>query len=245
MRRARKPRIYAAGALILGALGFAAFGVSRIATDSTKPVPNGSALSKFRVADKHPVGYEGVYTYETTGKESVDALTGATHHYPAKTTITVIRKKGCGVQLQWDALDGRSTTWTLCTAHDTVTLRSIRETHSFFNHTDHTAYTCTQSGTHFTCTSPKGDAAGEVTPLGESAVNVGGVLSVALIVRTVATVTGSTHGTETTTWWLAPRTLLPLRVVAASRTSRKQPLVGTVHYREDAKLVLVSRTPSR
>lgn len=244
MRRARKPRVYAAGALILGALAFAAFGVNRIATDSTKPVPHGSALSKFRVADKHPAGYEGVYTYETTGKESVTVLTGATHQYPATTTITVIRK-GCGVQLQWEALEGRSTTWTLCTVHGAVTVRAIHETHSFFNRTDHTNYTCTQTETHFTCTSPKGDESGDVTPLGESAVNVGGVLSVALIVRTVATVTGKSHGIETTTWWLAPRTLLPLRIVAASRTSRKQPLLGTVQYREDAKLVLLSRTPSR
>lgn len=244
MTRVRKPRTYAAGALILGALAFAAFGVNRIATDSTKPVPNGSALSKFRVAEKHPAGYEGVYTYETTGKESVDALTGATHHYPATTTITVIRK-GCGVRLQWDALDGRSTTWTLCTSHDTVTLRGLRETHTFFKRADHTNYTCTQSGTRFTCTSPKGGESGDVTPLGERMVSVHSVLSASLVIRTVATVTGQSHGTETTEWWLAPRTLLPLRLVVASRTSRREPLVGTVHYREDAKLALVSRTPSR
>jgi len=244
VRRARKPRVYAAGALILGALAFAAFGVNRIATDSTKPVPNGSALSKFRVADKHPAGYEGVYTYATVGKESVDALTGATHRYPATTTITVIRK-GCGVQLQWEALDGRSTTWTLCTVHGAVTLRAIRETHTFFKKTDRTNYACTQSGTHFTCTSPKGEESGDITPLGESMVSVHSVLSASLVIRTVATVTGKSHGTETTEWWLAPRTLLPLRIVVASRTSRKEPLVGTVHYREDAKLALVSRTPSR
>lgn len=244
MTRARRPRSYAAGALILGALAFAAFGVNRIATDSTKPVPHGSALSKFRQAVRYPTGYEGVYSYATTGKESVDALTGATHVYPSKTTITVIRR-GCGVQLQWDALDGRSTTWTLCTSHSAVTLRGVRETHTFFKRTDHTNYTCTQSRTHFTCTAPKGGESGDVSSLGESAVNVGGILVAALIVRTDATVTGSSHGVETTTWWLAPRTLLPLRIVLASRTSRKEPLVGTVHYREDAKLVLLSRTPSR
>ncbi len=244
MERARKPRVYAAGALILGALAFAAFGVSRIATDSTKPVPHGCALSKFRVAVKHPVGYEGVYTYETTGTESIDALTGATHHYPATTTITVIRK-GCGVQLQWDALDGRSTTWMLCTVHGAVQLRGVRETHTFFKKTDHTNYTCTQSGAHFTCTSSRGVATGKVTPLGESMVSVHSVLSASLVVRIEATVTGKAHGTEATEWWLAPRTLLPLRVVVVSRTSRKEPLVGTVHYREDAKLALISRTPGR
>lgn len=244
MERARRPRTYAAFGLILGALAVAAFGVSRIATDSTKPVPHGSALSKFREVDRHPVGYEGVYTYDTVGKESIDALTGATHYYPRTTTITVIRK-GCGVQLQWDALTGRSTTWTLCNAHGVVTVRGVHETHKFFNRTDRTNYTCTQTGAHLACTSPKGSATGEVSSLGESMVMVGTVLSASLVIRTVATVTGKSQGTEDTEFWLAPRTLLPLRIVTASRTSRKEPLVGTVHYREDAKLVLVSRTPSR
>lgn len=43
----------------------------------------------------------GVYLYESSGFDSVDALTGARHDYPAQTTVT-ITTEGCGVRVRWE-----------------------------------------------------------------------------------------------------------------------------------------------
>ncbi|HEY2326782.1 MAG TPA: hypothetical protein VGH52_04775 [Gaiellaceae bacterium] len=244
MARLQRPRLVSAFALIVGCAMVAAFGIGQLATDSSKPSSKGDALKQFRKAVPHPVGYEGVYIYSTTGQESVSALGGSTHPYAPTTPITIVRT-GCGLRVEWEPLDGRSTTWTLCTVKGNIELRGVAETHTFFKKTDHTNYKCTQLALKFTCTAGSGGESGDATPLGEALVSVNGEVNAGIIVRMTATVTGSSHGTETTEFYLAPRTLLPLRISITNRTSRHEPLVGNVHYKEDATLVLVSRTPSR
>ncbi|MDO8364370.1 MAG: hypothetical protein Q7V88_15875 [Actinomycetota bacterium] len=74
----------------------------------------------------------GVYRYVTTGQESIDAVGGATHRYPAETTITVT-SAGCGVDLAWHALVERSENWALCVAPAGVELQPTgRSYHQFF-----------------------------------------------------------------------------------------------------------------
>ncbi|HEY4331043.1 MAG TPA: hypothetical protein VGM78_00675, partial [Ilumatobacteraceae bacterium] len=55
----------------------------------------------------------GVYVYTTTGRDSVDALTGDHHNYPAQTTITVTAF-GCGVKQRWDVAKERWEEWQRC-----------------------------------------------------------------------------------------------------------------------------------
>ena len=50
----------------------------------------------------------GVYTYATTGRESIDALDGRSHRYPEVSTITVTHEE-CGAVLRWRPLRER---WT-------------------------------------------------------------------------------------------------------------------------------------
>ena len=69
-----------------------------------------------------PARPEGVYVYRTHGFEKTDALTGVTHRYPARSTITVTGDP-CGFRLRWDVLEGRSTTWTVCVGPGRVVAR--------------------------------------------------------------------------------------------------------------------------
>lgn len=90
--------------------------------DHVSAVPTAEAVDRFRddtTGDSSPavvpasLPAPGVYRYRTEGGESIDAVGGATHTYPAETTITV-RPDGCGVTLQWDALRERNERWSLC-----------------------------------------------------------------------------------------------------------------------------------
>ena len=84
----------------------------------------------------------GVYRYTTTGQEHVDALKGATHTYPAETTITVV-PDGCGVSLRWDALKERWDQWHLCATPAGVELETDGiQYHEFFNQPDNEAIAC-------------------------------------------------------------------------------------------------------
>lgn len=74
----------------------------------------------------------GVYRYLTEGTESIDVLNGATHVYPAETTITV-SPSGCGVMLRWDALRERNEEWSLCLDGDHIELQPDGASfHEFF-----------------------------------------------------------------------------------------------------------------
>lgn len=89
-----------------------------------------------------PPAEPGIYRYRTTGSEDVDALGGATHDYPAETTITVIAS-GCGAHLRWDALRERRDEWALCSTPDGIALQPDGvQYHEFFGQPDEEAVAC-------------------------------------------------------------------------------------------------------
>lgn len=221
--------------------------------DTSRPASVTAALGAFRTEDPHPTGDEGLYLYDTTGGESLDVLNGATHAYPATTTLALTRA-ACGVRLRWQALTGRSTTWVLCGGGRGTVEQSDDEVHTFFGQTDHTNYACAgvwpstgPAGARraFACRSAHGSERGFAVLVGRGAVLVGGTRVDAVHVRTTAQVSGTSHGTETVDWWLAGSAAAPVRIMLTSRTSRKEPIVGTAHYRERAVLRLESLTPLR
>jgi hypothetical protein len=253
VKRLRRPgRRWFAAVLVLAVAAIAAvlgaaWASGLLFTDAARPASAGSALEGFRAGDPHPGALDGVYTYRTRGGESLDVLGGRRHTYPETTTITVVEVPPC-VRLRWDALAGRSTTWTLCTGSGSVDLRRLDEVHSFLGHTDRTLYACTPptggSG-RFQCRSRHGVETGQESVAGYVGLDVGGVRVRALRVRMTARVSGGSSGIEMVDWWLVPRKALPLELVVSSRTSRPEPLIGQVHYHEDATLRLVSMTPKR
>jgi len=165
----------------------------------------------------------------------------------ATTSITAVGAP-CGVKLRWDALQGRSTTWTLCSTRDGVELGTEEVVHTFFGQRDDTTYACAgsellRSGS-FGCRSARGREDGTVRVIGRGSLEVGGKPVGVLHVRTVATISGGDEGAETVDWWLGTATGLPVQVAFTSRTSRKT-IVGRVHYAEDVELRLDSLTPRR
>jgi hypothetical protein len=256
LRRPRKRRVIVgvllAALVVAGLAGARARGI--LFLDRSKPASIESALRAFRENDRDAQELEGVYVYATTGNESVDALGGAHHRYPAKTSVTA-RRVPCGLELDWAALVGRATTWTLCSTDAGIELRSSDERHKFFWQSDRTTYVCegavlvprgsTETAAHdFTCTAAKARETGQAQLVGPETITVGGATIASIHARTVTTVSGENHGTQTADWWLDTATALPVRIVLRSRTSRKT-IVGLTHYVEDAELRLLSMTPER
>ncbi len=254
-RPLRRPRRLVV-AILLGAVVVAAGLAAAVAGglllhDTAKPASVAAAVMHFRGSGA--TGGGGVYVYATRGEESVRAVVSAHHVYPVRTGITAVPTV-CGVRLRWEALQGRSTTWTFCHTRLGLELRVSAETHRFFGQNDQTIYTCSgavlepaagESGDRpFRCRSGRGRETGRLRVFGREQVRVGAHAMTALHVQTVGRVEGGDSGTETVDWWLEPGSGLPLRLVVASRTSRPLP-IGRARYREDAVLRLVSTIPRR
>jgi hypothetical protein len=228
--------------------------------DTAKPATVDEAVQRFRrdamkAVETPPAGLvPGVYVYETTGSEEIDALGGATHEYPSRTTITVTRG-GCGWRLRWVALQSRSTTWERCHTAKGEVLRSAFETHRFYGNTEHTDYRCAT-----TLERPAGDVPGKTWPfrcttagttqqgtgrvVGRGVLAVGGARVPVVHVRWETTLAGKTTGTSEQDEWLDRATGLPVRLVMTSRTTTGS-LIGDVHYQEHVDLRLRSLSPRR
>jgi hypothetical protein len=259
VRRPRRRRLII-GLLIVvpllaaGAIA-AAIASGLLLNDKATPVSSQDVLERFHAGEQGAGAgkLDGVYLYATRGEESVDALGGATHRYPKRTSITVVAVP-CGVKLLWEPLEERSATWTLCATRSGIELSGWEVVHEFFGQRDRTSYTCTESvlvpaqeasgASAFHCSSDSGRQEGQTRVVGLEEVAVAGSPLRAVHVRTVGHVTGGDEGTEMTDWWLDERSGLPLRIGLSSRTSRSI-LIGEVHYREDADLRLRSTTPLR
>ena len=94
--------------------------------DTAEPVSVEDAVTSFRTETEATSGplpiSPGVYVYATNGYEKTDALTGVTHRYPSRSTITVAAAE-CGMSLTWRVLQGRSTEWTFCVTDEGWDLR--------------------------------------------------------------------------------------------------------------------------
>ena len=231
--------------VVAGAALAAAVAGGLFLRDSARPASVTAALRLFREENPGPTGDEGVYLYDTTGGESLDVLGGVTHRYPATTTIALTRA-GCGARLRWQALTERSTTWVLCRSSHGIVERSSDEVHDFFGKLDRTDYRCSSGARGaFTCVSPHGREHGVAVDVGHETIAVGDTRVDTVHIRTTAQISGGDRGTETVDWWITPSTAAPVRVAFASRTSRKEPIIGAAHYRERAELRLVSLAPLR
>lgn len=239
--------------LVVGGLA-AAVASGLLLRDEATPISIQEVLRRFEEGGERSGALDGVYLYATRGTESVDALGGATHRYPAKTTITV-RSAPCGLTLTWDALEARSVSWTLCATEAGIELRGWEVAHRFFGQSDSTRYACDEGllvasessagdTSPLRCRSSRGEQSGETRVVGLEQIAVAGARLRAVHVRTEGQVSGGDDGTEIVDWWIAERNGLPLRISLESRTSRPL-LIGDVHYSEDADLRLLSMRPLR
>jgi hypothetical protein len=235
----------------------------RFRTDDTvTPVGVADAVAEFQgdsspstVDEAHATVHPapGVYRYTTVGGDRIDALGGASHDYPAVTTI-VVRATGCGVTQRWIGAVERFDEVLSCVDDDgAVATRAYTEFHRFFGTDDRQDYRCDGAGR------PLGAPAGTTWTFtcrrdGETGVWTGEALGAGELTvagRTVAVkhVAWSVDNGDprdqqrTETWYLAGTDLVVRRVMDTATV--EESVVGTVHYTEHLELTLDSLTPTR
>jgi hypothetical protein len=224
--------------------------------DSTEPASIDVVLRRFREQAAASSGRipPGVYVYATTGFESVSALGGSRHAYPARSTITVTRAP-CGVRLRWDALTTRINTLTVCADGQALRLARWSEQHEFFGRADRTDWQCEEtawlpadpvpgSASPLRCRGADSTQDGTVSVVGPETVLVGRSLIRAVHVRAEAREAGGARGVLVDEHWLEPTTGLPLRIVYRVRTENPS-LIGDVTFEERYVLRLLSLEPRR
>jgi hypothetical protein len=193
----------------------------------------------------------GVYTYTTSGRDSVDALGGAHHDYPATTTITVTRS-GCGVVQRWDVLVERWEEWHRCADGDAVREPARTTYDQFFGQGQTDSYTCTgdarpadaATGTTWVASCVQGDDVeirhGEV--VGTESLTVGETAVDTLHVKVTITVDDYPDDTRIVETWYRTGTDLVVAQRALASTTNPSP-IGDVHYEESYEIHLDSLAP--
>lgn len=228
--------------------------------DTAEPVTVDEAVTSFRTDTEPTPGApspisEGVYVYATLGYEKTDALTGVTHRYPKRSTITATAAD-CGVSLVWRVLDGRSTEWIYCVGGKGWSIARQDERHTFFGRTERTTYVCETTPIRpaepsigmrwrvLDCGTGEADERGTVRVIGLPQVRVGNVEVETVHVRKTTRFTGEIRGTSRHDIWFDTISGVPVKMVMVSRTTNDSP-VGDVHYEEDVTLLLTSLEPRR
>ena len=197
------------------------------ARDSTTAVSVDEAIGSFRdvsdtSASESHRPEPGVYLYETVGDEHIDALGGATHTYPAQTTMSV-RLTDCGYRVRWDVFKERFDELDLCVSSAGESVATTRQYREFFGLSNDRTYQCDAQvlvrveppvfgETRATpCTAPASDAEIRVTVLGNEPIDVGGETVDSLHILLETTLNGDVRGTSTLNYWADPITGLIFR----------------------------------
>jgi hypothetical protein len=232
--------------------------------DRAVPVTVAQAVADFReqgeaaepsANETSSIQEEGVYVYATTGSETVDALSGARHPYPAQTTVTVTQE-GCGLRTIWRPLEQRTDDGITCVQSDQLLVDRFITSHEFFQKRDRRDFRC-EAGTllmpvrpatgqkwtmHCRSEDTTSVSRGEV--IGVEDLDVGGRKVSTVHVRLVSTLRGDSNGTRSADAWLLPSNGLMVRTIARARISARS-VLGNVHYAEDYELNLTSLDPRR
>jgi hypothetical protein len=198
-----------------------------------------------------PLAAPGVYVYDTTGRDSVDALNGAHHDYPAITTIT-LTATACGLQQRWDVLVERWQEWRHCADAGGVSEIGRINHDEFFGQSQTDSWVCT--GAPRPLAASAGTAWSTECVSGSTTDTHHGVV-VGAEQQTVGTTTVDTLHVQVTiisatpsdsqlidTWYLAGTDLVVAQTSTVATSNESQ--IGTVHYAENYEIHLTSLTPS-
>jgi hypothetical protein len=263
VRRPRRLLIAAAvvTVLVLGVAGVAATVLYVRARDASNAVPVEDVIARFNAGDSRSLGgaaprgpAPGVYLYDTTGEERVDALGGATHAYPAVTAVTVT-PTACGFDERWDALEQRWDHVRVCSDAAGQRLEAVENYHEFFGRGDRRSFTCdprsfarppsTEIGYTWTtrCSGDDGWFTGRGETLGMETLTVGGVAVETLHYRVEVETHGGSRGAAVHENWIIASTGLVVRR-RGSVDSVADSLIGNVRYQESYELRLRSLEPA-
>jgi len=196
----------------------------------------------------------GVYSYATTGYESVDALGGSRHDYPATTTITY-SPTACGLEERWRPLEGRFGANLICDGGTGREMRTTQQERTFFGNVAAQLLVCDDGLTLLPdepkvgdqwarqCTGPDTQVLLAGSVLGLEELQVGGTPVPVVHVLLEGTSSGRGVGTTRREVWLQKGTGLVVKAVGATDTSSDS-LAGTTSYEERYEIVLQSLEPA-
>ncbi len=217
---------------------------------TTTTMTTGTTSSTATVTTQPVQPPPGVYRYTTTGGDAVDALGGASHQYPATSTITVT-VDGCATTQRWTAAAERWDELTTCTVDGALQLQRFVSLHHFFGTDDTETSTCDGQprplgaavGTTWTARCVDGDDAATWTGTvvgAETAVVGGELVAVDHVVVTIDD--GDARDSQRTETWYLAGTDLVVRQISDITTTEGSP-VGDVHYTEHYEISLDSLSP--
>jgi hypothetical protein len=198
----------------------------------------------------------GTYSYTGSGSESVTALGGSTHEFPAKiaTVVTLDDKDDCAWTLNVVYVKQHIEERNFCTTDTGVVDRGFTRTTEFFNQTDTKKYTCgddaqrlatgAKPGATTTWTCKQGDKATSVytaTYVGQEDVSVGGAATDAAHVTVVSKQTGDTRGGDTQDIWYLPSGL-PAKFTGKLQVTTAS-VLGDTDFQEQYTYTLASLAP--
>lgn len=203
----------------------------------------------------HAATPPGVYSYNTTGTESVGVPGASPHTYPATTTMTV-RKTACGTDQRWDALQERWDSFSFCRDANGLGLLLTKETlhHEFLHQVDEKHFVCTGGasyrpasdavGTQTSGRCADGDAVAVMTTknVAIETIQVGNDAVAAMHVRIDESLEGSFNGHRTVESWYAMSDDVLVRRTTQTDTETDS-TIGRTRYQEQATLQLASLTP--
>lgn len=226
------------------------------------PVNVSEALQRFRADQKsgRPVGgllpEAGVYTYATTGSESLD-IPGFSRTFPDRTSV-IVSSKSCGVDMSWVPLAEHVESLVVCpgeSASVAVQSSTVYEEFAGISTTD--TVECPPStymrppelssreSWSTTCTTQGGKVRAVGQVLGLGTVKVGSRSVPSVHTRLTYYYSGTQTGVSPADYWLSLDGSLLLREVETADVSQGSSPVGSVRYRESLTLSLLSTTPLR
>jgi hypothetical protein len=251
---ALRPYLFARGTTTELSVGEVVNRYQRSQTAATDSTPASSSSTTVAGPARGPaLPAPGVYVYATTGRDSVDALTGDHHDYPATTTITVT-PSACGALERWDVVAERWVEWTRCARGDGVVGVSKTNFDRFFGMAQTDAYRCDGAarpvdappGTTWTLVCKESNGETETyrgAVVGLDQLSIGATTVAALHVRIVLD-DGDARDSQVMESWFRVGTDLLLKETAHNATVNPSP-IGNVNYREDYTLQLTSLEPLR
>ncbi len=216
-----------------------------------EPTVRGTTITAVAASPAMPLlPLPGVYVYATTGGDSVDALNGDRHVYPASTTVTVVAES-CGVTQRWDVAVQRWEQWTRCIQGNGIVEVARINYDEFFSRGQTDTYRCdglprpvdAVAGAEWTATCRQGETVQTVrgVVVGEAEVRVGDRPVVTTRVRVTIDNGHAADVQITDTWFLRGSDLIVAQ--SAMNTTTNSTFVGDVHYRENYLITLTSLEP--
>jgi hypothetical protein len=245
--------------VVLGAAGV----IFLMVSDTTTPVDVDDAVGRYReevgadelastttAARGQALPGEGVYVYATEGHDAIDILGGATHTYPAETTLTVTHT-ACGFRQRWQPLEERWDDEEVCVSDAGRERRALDAHHEFFGMSDDESFACDpgyvllpadpEPGTTWTtsCQSAGSGLTGRGEVVGVEVRQVGAESVDTVHVRIEEEASGSNTGPSRDDYWLRASDGLLIERVSSVDTRSETP-VGTATYTERFTLRLAS-----